>query len=72
MTGSDKPPEEVQAEQELQQRLQDLGIRSQEADIAKTEAEALDEQKSAEERESKIILNLATARNTANGVANQQ
>ena len=72
LSGGEQDPAELQRQQELQMRMQDLQMRGEEAKVMKTEAEAQDELASIEERQSKVVLNLSNAQNSANGVANQR
>ena len=61
--GEDVDPEQAAQEQALQQQALELQLRGAEADVAKTEAEAIDKQASAVERGSKTQLNLVQADN---------
>lgn len=58
-------PQEAAQQEEIQRRIAALQIEGEEANVAKTQAEAKDKDASAEERKSKIVLNLANARKTA-------
>lgn len=62
--GEDVDPEQAAQQQALQKQAVALQFRGQEAEVAKTEAEAVDKQASAVERGSKTQLNLVNAENT--------